>query len=42
VQEVVFTDTDGICDGENVIGLLRECATSTAGIINEFERMFFS
>jgi hypothetical protein len=39
-QAIVFANTDGTCDGENVVGLLRQCCDVTASVIDDFDREY--
>lgn len=41
VMEVVFTDTDGLCDGANVFQVMRDSVNLVTSIVDDFEKLFF-
>lgn len=41
VVKIVFTDTDGLCDGDNVFVVMRDSVRVVTSVVDDFERLFF-
>jgi hypothetical protein len=40
-NEIVFADTDGLCDGANIFDVMRKSSRAVTSVIDDFEKLFF-